>query len=842
MENLSTFVRTLGNQFIRGRKIFVGAIGLDGEVLDGNTSAGTSGQVLSTTGSGVQWITVGSSNVGELDDLTDVQTGTPSDGQLLRYDSESGLWYNWTPNYLDTTDGLNDLNGVVITSPVANQFLKYNGSNWVNANVLLSTLGDTSISSPSVDQILVYGQPLGGTPGVNVWYNKTHSFLTTATNIDDLNNVVISEQASGDILRYNGTNWVNVTFSSLENDTLDSVTDRGNTTTNAITVGGVNTDYVEFDTSVNLGGDESQGYMAWNSDVDTVSVYPYDSTWFNIGQDMHWHVKNGTAHTIERGQVVMATGAVGNSSKIEAGLMVADGTVSSKYILGVAIRDIASGEFGKVASQGIIRGIDTSAYQDGTLLWADPDTDGGFTSTEPDAPNLRLPIAFVVTAANNGAIAVRITTGNVLHELHDVDAPSPLTGDLLRYSALTGIWENWTPTYISGFTETDPIFLASPAYGISSTNITNWNTAYGWGNHATAGYLTSLPNHNHDDRYYTETEVNTLLAGKAAVSHTHEIEDITGLADSLDLKLESESDTLDSVTGRGNTTSNTIFVGSARGSSGTYGTGIYGDNSGASVKFGTAASVDSLGIIGAYSSQFNINSKNGPLSFQYYGTEYMNISAAGALKLNTYGAGLLKTDASGNVTVDTNVYITADDQELTWEASGKELSISDGNSVVLDTLASISDVEGYGYITTEIDTLDSVTGRGATTSNAITTGDITISDNGRPILDLYDSGNAGGGGASGAIAFSNTAGRAIAIGYTEDDTTTSDLLITTNAGSTYGGYLDLDSGAVGDPSSIILDPKTNVLVTNGNVGIGTLPHKQNFTNRCNNNIGRRRYR
>jgi len=32
-------------------------------------------------------------------------------------------------------------------------------------------------------------------------------------------------------------------------------------------------------------------------------------------------------------------------------------------------------------------------------------------------------------------------------------------------------------------------------------NSSQWNTAYGWGNHASAGYLTSLPSHNHDDRY-----------------------------------------------------------------------------------------------------------------------------------------------------------------------------------------------------------------------------------------------------------------------------------------------------------------------------------------------------
>lgn len=46
--------------------------------------------------------------------------------------------------------------------------------------------------------------------------------------------------------------------------------------------------------------------------------------------------------------------------------------------------------------------------------------------------------------------------------------------------------------YITSYTETDPVFVASPAHGITSTNITNWNMAYGWGNHASAGYLTTI--------------------------------------------------------------------------------------------------------------------------------------------------------------------------------------------------------------------------------------------------------------------------------------------------------------------------------------------------------------
>jgi hypothetical protein len=47
-----------------------------------------------------------------------------------------------------------------------------------------------------------------------------------------------------------------------------------------------------------------------------------------------------------------------------------------------------------------------------------------------------------------------------------------------------------TAENISGtITETDPVFVASAANGISSMQITNWNASYGWGNHANGGYL-----------------------------------------------------------------------------------------------------------------------------------------------------------------------------------------------------------------------------------------------------------------------------------------------------------------------------------------------------------------
>ncbi len=48
-------------------------------------------------------------------------------------------------------------------------------------------------------------------------------------------------------------------------------------------------------------------------------------------------------------------------------------------------------------------------------------------------------------------------------------------------------------------TETDPVFTTHPANGIGATDITQWNTAYGWGNHASAGYASGTHVHSAGD-------------------------------------------------------------------------------------------------------------------------------------------------------------------------------------------------------------------------------------------------------------------------------------------------------------------------------------------------------
>jgi microcystin-dependent protein len=47
-------------------------------------------------------------------------------------------------------------------------------------------------------------------------------------------------------------------------------------------------------------------------------------------------------------------------------------------------------------------------------------------------------------------------------------------------------------TFTNNAVETDPVYSASAAANVTNTKITNWDTAYGWGNHTLSGYATQI--------------------------------------------------------------------------------------------------------------------------------------------------------------------------------------------------------------------------------------------------------------------------------------------------------------------------------------------------------------
>ena len=102
-----------------------------------------------------------------------------------------------------------------------------------------------------------------------------------------------------------------------------------------------------------------------------------------------------------------------------------------------------------------------------------------------------------------------LTSVGVINNHTDVNITNITDEQLLRYSTFSGDWENWTPNYLTA--ETDPVFAASDAAAVTAAKISNWDTAYGWGNHASAGYLTALPS-----RTTSQITASALVDGGAA--------------------------------------------------------------------------------------------------------------------------------------------------------------------------------------------------------------------------------------------------------------------------------------------------------------------------------------
>ena len=126
--------------------------------------------------------------------------------------------------------------------------------------------------------------------------------------------------------------------------------------------------------------------------------------------------------------------------------------------------------------------------------------------TDPGDPNKTLTIGLHQTFLDSLATTFTDLT----------DTPSTITASKFVKSNVGG-------TALEYVDEADPVFLASVAGTITATNVSNWNEAYGWGNHALAGYLTSTEDNTHANigsgaKVYDETSGNdiklrTLVAG-----------------------------------------------------------------------------------------------------------------------------------------------------------------------------------------------------------------------------------------------------------------------------------------------------------------------------------------
>ena len=161
------------------------------------------------------------------------------------------------------------------------------------------------------------------------------------------------------------------------------------------------TDVNKVNLSVDTNLIASVGQMTWNPNERTVDIGLDNNVVLQTGQETLALVRNGTATTIANGTIVMMTGSVGNSGR----LVVApyDGVSDASLIIGIMTETVVAGADGFATSYGKIRGLDTSMWSDGTVLYVN----GSGLATTP-TNSLSMKIAAVVHSHTNGTLMVRV--------------------------------------------------------------------------------------------------------------------------------------------------------------------------------------------------------------------------------------------------------------------------------------------------------------------------------------------------------------------------------------------------------------------------------------------------
>ena len=131
------------------------------DIYDVNTSGASAGDVLTYNGSA--W-TSASAGGGASLEVSATAPASPEVGDLWFNSAtlETYIYYDnhWlqTSGEPDLVEDITDLSDVTLTTPVNGQFLKYDGTRWVNGTIptinTLDDIGDVSVSSPSSGQFL----------------------------------------------------------------------------------------------------------------------------------------------------------------------------------------------------------------------------------------------------------------------------------------------------------------------------------------------------------------------------------------------------------------------------------------------------------------------------------------------------------------------------------------------------------------------------------------------------------------------------------------------------------------------------------------------------------------
>jgi hypothetical protein len=306
--------------------------------------------------------------------------------------------------YVVDVAGSTNLNG--ITDWKVGDWAIFNGSVWqkvdntdavtsVNGQVGTVVLTTTNIAEGTNEYFTTARARASVSAGTGISYNSTTGVITNSS--PSLGGDVVGPASATDnaIARYD------TTTGKLIQNSVVTVSDTGGIA-GATTI--TNLNYLDFDTTyaTTLGA----GQLGWNGN-DTLGLGMIGGNVIqHIGEDVFFYVK--ASATITKGQLCMFTGAVGSSGVLTAAPATA--IPFAEAIIGVAAENIANNGFGLVQSVGTLRGVDTSAFLDGDILYYNSAVTGGFTKTYPSSGPVVIAAAVAKSGSGgSGVLTIRIS-------------------------------------------------------------------------------------------------------------------------------------------------------------------------------------------------------------------------------------------------------------------------------------------------------------------------------------------------------------------------------------------------------------------------------------------------
>lgn len=159
----------------------------------------------------------------------------------------------------------------------------------------------------------------------------------------------------------------------------------------------------------------TEGQLYWNPNDKTFNIdteIPANS--IKIGQKEVVRVLNNTGSTVSSGSVVYVNGVQSNKPTIA--LANSNIQLITKNTVGIVTYDITDNSIGYITVFGLLRNIDTSAFNDGDVIYISQ-TSGQITNIEPSSTYI-IQLGFVLLSDISGALLI------------DVKNITPIVGDI----------------------------------------------------------------------------------------------------------------------------------------------------------------------------------------------------------------------------------------------------------------------------------------------------------------------------------------------------------------------------------------------------------------------------